>query len=287
MLFFSILILLSCSTQAVAAPYMPSLTFNDVMSLFLQGIDLLEATIIEFASRTLYFCGIVAMILAGSSILFYQSMFRHSIPLLLITFLRVLMLMGILKLLIQHGSELSRDFLNSFIALPGLQFGNISVSTLINEYLQLIEDFADILANQNTAIFTIFLIINFILVCAFIIFLMLNYLMATFACTLCTLLLGFAILRFFRSFLVNYISILFTYCIKLFAMFFIFNLGHNIMLSMVVSMQSQVNAGIVIRIQDLSMMTFVMAFLLALTYACSKLPHFLVRLQHVRIIYHR
>lgn len=264
---------LSAVTPALAAPtpYVPPVTFNDVMLIFNQGINILHETVVSFAMRTLYFCAVCAFILAGFTAIFRRTMVHDNVSIVLGTFVKLLIILGLLNVMIQYGSNISRDFLNSFMTLPALQFGDVSASTLINEYFKLIEAFTNILITQNSVIFVVFLFINFTLVSAFMIYLMLTYIMAIFSCSLCTLLLGFAILKYFRSFIIVFVRTLFLYCLKLFAMFFVFNIGHSIMLMMIISLQSQLASGFIVKVQDIAMMTFIMAFILALAFACSHL----------------
>lgn len=269
---------LSC-LPALAAPttYAPPVTFNDVLMIFFNAAKMIQQTVASFASKTLYVCSLCALVLIGFYAIFKRASAVSNLTAFFGSFTQFIITLGIIQFIIRYGYNISCDFLNSFISMPAIQFGNISVSNLINEYFKLIEAFTNILVTQSSIVFVIFLFINFFLVSTFIIYLMLNYVMALLACSFCTILIGFAILPYFRSFITVFISTTFLYCLKLFAMFFVFNLGHSIMLMMVVSMQSQLASGMMVKVQDIAMMTFIMAFILSLAFACSRFANLLTQ----------
>lgn len=260
-----LLLCLILEPSASAAPILPQITFNEVMQAFTAELMHLQSNLQNFANHLLFGLGTITVVLTGFALIFKNRMDMSSF---MGSMIYLILLLGVLKFFILNGYEVSRDILNSFSMLPlvGNSTWDQSFSTLLDDFFKLIESFAAVLVTKTSLIFVVFLLINYSLLCLFLIKFAITYLIAMFTALSGIIILALGALKITRHLALSYFICVISQGLKLFALSFIFNAGHSIISAMLIAMQSQIAMGQIVRLQEIAMVTFVMMFIVILSY---------------------
>lgn len=261
----SLLLCFILEPSASAAPILPQITFNEVMQAFTAELMHLQSNLQNFANHLLFGLGTITVVLTGFALIFKNRMDMSSF---MGSMIYLILLLGVLKFFILNGYEVSRDILNSFSMLPlvGNSTWDQSFSTLLDDFFKLIESFAAVLVTKTSLIFVVFLLINYSLLCLFLIKFAITYLIAMFTALSGIIILALGALKITRHLALSYFICVISQGLKLFALSFIFNAGHSIISAMLIAMQSQIAMGQIVRLQEIAMVTFVMMFIVILSY---------------------
>lgn len=264
-LLIGLILCLVLEPSASAAPILPQITFNEVIQVFARELLHLQSNLQSFANHLLFGLGTITVVLTGFALLFRNRMDMSSF---MGSMIYLILLLGVLKFFILNGYEVSRDILNSFSMLPlvGNSTWDQSFSTLLDDFFKLIESFTTVLVTKTSLIFVVFLLINYSLLCLFLIKFAITYLIAMFTALSGIIILALGALKITRHLALNYFICVISQGLKLFALSFIFNAGHSIISAMLIAMQSQIAIGQIVRLQEISMVTFVMMFIVMLSY---------------------
>lgn len=250
-------------SQAQAAPILPNIGLEEILQIYVLKLNDLHLTIKDYAFRFMLFAGVLYLLLMG-----YTFIFKRDTP--IIDFIGnmagFLVILGITYFFILNGYSISRDILNSFTMIPFIGTGswNNQVSSIFNDFFQLVESFTQILVTKTSLVFVVFLFINYLLLSVFLLRFLLTYMTALFVALAGIFFVSFAVLKVTRVLARNYFFSLIGYGMEMLTLCFIFNVGHSALSAMIVAMQNQIAQGQIIRLQEIGMTTFVMSLIVTL-----------------------
>lgn len=261
------LLVLSCVwSQAQAAPLSNAVNLNYVHDVFFNEALRCYLLIKTVSSNLLYYATCFAIVLLGIALLFrrnidFNAFYRAMIYMIL--------MLGFLRFVIQYGYTFSKDVINSFMMIPFVGTSHVpnNLSDIFDSFFKLVESFTYILVTKSSLIFVVFLLANYVLLSLFVIKYLLTYLSSILVTLFGVILLGLGTLRVTRHLPYSYFMTILSLGLELLTLTFIFQVGQTLIFNLLNAMQNQLAAGQLIRLQEISLVTFVLLLLVMLSYA--------------------